>query len=249
MLQNIIFIISSLVLLISIYIIYKYVLKKTPVHPELLKGAFPLNFRDILQRRVRYYEQLGSAQKEEFEKRILKFLAEKKITGIDTEMSEEDNLLVAASAIIPMFAFPYYNYPGVSEILLYPNSFDKEFQTNKKIHGRNILGMVGNGFMNGNVLLSKPDLEAAFDGTRHKSNVGIHEFIHLIDKADGAVDGVPEILFKHSFVLPWLNEVKKEINKLVFVGLDLAYCVNRTIKTVNNRKYEICIISDAVLST
>lgn len=43
--------------------------------------------------------------------------------------------------------------------------------------------------------------------------------------------------------------IKKEINKLVFVGLDLAYCVNITIKTVNNRKYEICIISDAVLST
>lgn len=113
-----------------------------------------------------------------------------------------------------MFAFPYYNYPGVNEILLYPNSFDKEFQTNNEVKGRNILGMVGNGFLNGKVLLSKPDLEAAFDGVRHKSNVGIHEFIHLIDKADGALDGVPEILFEHSFALPWVKEVKKEINNI-----------------------------------
>ena len=42
--------------------------------------------------------------------------------------------------------------------------------------------------------------------------------------------------------------IKKEINKLVFVGLDLAYCVNRTIEAANNRNYNICIINDAVLS-
>lgn len=183
-------------------------------YPELLKKSFPLKFREILGKKVRYYTKLSLSQKEEFEKRVLKFLAEKRITGVDTEVSDTDRLLVAASAIIPMFAFPYYSYRGVNEILLYPNSFDKEFQTNNAVQRRNILGMVGNGFMNGNVLLSKPDLEAAFDGTKHKSNVGIHEFIHLIDKADGAMDGVPEILFEHSFALPWISELKKEIKNI-----------------------------------
>jgi len=214
MIQNIIYFISAIVVLSGIYIIYKYLIKKTLVHPELLLKPFPAKFREILERRVSYYNKLTTLQKKEFETRILKFLAEKKITGVDTELSDEDSLLVAVSAIIPMFGFPYYNYPGVNEILLYPNSFDKEFQTNNEVRGRNILGMVGNGYMNGNVLLSKPDLEAAFDGNRHKSNVGIHEFIHLIDKADGAADGVPEVLFEHSYALPWIKVVKKEINKI-----------------------------------
>jgi MtfA peptidase len=207
-------IVSIIVLIASIYIIYKYIRKRPLSHPEILHKPFPAKFRRILEKRVRYYNKLTANQKKEFETRLLKFLAEKQITGVDTELSDVDSLLVAVSAVIPMFAFPYYNYPGVNEILLYPNSFDKEFQTNNQVKGRNILGMVGNGFLNGKVLLSKPDLEAAFDGVRHKSNVGIHEFIHLIDKADGALDGVPEILFEHSFALPWVKEVKKEINNI-----------------------------------
>ena len=35
---------------------------------------------------------------------------------------------------------------------------------------------------------------------------------------------------------------------MVFVGLDLAYCVNCTIEAANNRNYDICLINDAVLS-
>ena len=114
-----------------------------------------------------------------------------------------------------MFSFPEYNYPNVREVLLYPNSFDDKFRTGEDTTDqRDILGMIGDGYMNGVVILSKPDLEAAFNGTRHRNNVGIHEFVHLIDKADGAVDGVPEILFQHSYSLPWISEIKKEMHRI-----------------------------------
>jgi len=42
--------------------------------------------------------------------------------------------------------------------------------------------------------------------------------------------------------------IKNDINKLVFAGIDLAECVNSTILAAANRKYRICVISDAVLS-
>ena len=42
--------------------------------------------------------------------------------------------------------------------------------------------------------------------------------------------------------------IKNEINNLVFTGLDLAHCVNSTIVAAENRKYNICLISDAVLA-
>lgn len=205
---------SAIFTLIAAFIIYKYVARKPEGQLTKDSKALPAGYRDILKKRVSYYNHITDERKQEFEKRILKFLTEKKVTGVDTDVSDADLVLVAASAIIPMFAFPYYRYPGVREILLYPNSFDKQFNTNEKADGRDILGMVGDGFLKGHVLLSKPDLEAAFDGTRHKNNVGIHEFIHLIDKADGATDGIPEILFKHSFSFSWLREIKKEIDKI-----------------------------------
>jgi hypothetical protein len=123
--------------------------------------------------------------------------------------------MVASSAIIPTFAFPDYNYPNVNEILIYPNSFDEHFQTKRYDgHAQFISGMVGNRFLNGTVILSKPDLIMGFDGQPNKSNVGIHEFVHLLDKEDGAVDGIPEALINQPFVGPWLHEIKEEMKRI-----------------------------------
>ncbi|HCQ29871.1 MAG TPA: peptidase [Flavobacteriales bacterium] len=196
-----------------LYYVYTHFVKKQYAHPELLNTPFPEKYREILEKYVPYYQKLPD-DKKKFEKRVLQFLAEKKITGIDTEVTDKDKVLVAASAVIPAFAFDDFNYPNVDEILLYPNSFDQSFQTHNEVESRNILGMVGEGFLNGKVILSKPDLEKSFDGSRHKTNVGIHEFVHLIDKADGATDGVPELLFEHSYAFPWLREMKREMEKI-----------------------------------
>ena len=214
MTQQVFFIIAVIIALIAVYIIYKFVWKQDNVDKEILKEPFPDNWKKILHDRVLYYRNLPDERKKEFEDRVKRFLAEKSIKGVDTEINDSDKLLVAASAVIPVFNFPYFRYPNVREVLLYPRSFDKKFQTDDQAGQRDILGMVGDGFMNGIVVLSKPDLESAFDGMRHRKNVGIHEFGHLIDKADGAVDGVPEKLFEHSYVLPWLKEVRREMRKI-----------------------------------
>ena len=85
----------------------------------------------------------------------------------------------------------------------------------------NILGMVGNRFMKGIVIFSKPALLASFDGKANTFNVGIHEFVHLIDGLDGAIDGVPEMLVDNSFALPWLTEVRKEMKKIKHNNSDI----------------------------
>ncbi len=127
----------------------------------------------------------------------------------------EIRIMVSASAIIPMFAFPEYNYPNLREILIYPNSFDEKFQTQRfEGHEEFIIGMVGNSFMNGTMIISKPDLIKAYDRASHASNVGIHEFVHLIDKDDGVTDGIPEILIKHAYVAPWLHLIKDEMSRI-----------------------------------
>lgn len=53
-----------------------------------------------------------------------------------------------------------------------------------------------------------------------------------------------------SFSNPMLDNIliKHDINKLVFTGLDIAHCVNSTIQAAVNRNYDICLISDALLS-
>ena len=189
--------------------------KKKKQLEATLNQAFPAPWRIILEKDVILYAQLNAQDKHLFEKRVQRFIASKNMEGVDTDIDDTIRLMVASSAIIPTSAFPDYNYPNVQTILIYPNSFDEQFQTKRyEGHKEFISGMVGNRSLNGTVILSKPDLIAAFDGLPHKGNVGIHEFVHLLDKEDGEIDGIPEALIDRPFVGPWLIEIKKEMQKI-----------------------------------
>ena len=202
-------------LLIGILLLVKSLKKKKKVLQDKLNEKFPELWRTSLKKNVLFYAQLDAPDADLFEKRIRRFLATKHIEGIETEIDDSIRLMVASSAVIPTFAFPQYNYPYVHSILIYPNSFDEKFQTQRyNGHKEFITGMVDSRVQNGTVILSKPDLVRVFDGLPHKENVGIHEFVHLLDKEDGAIDGIPEVLIKHRFVGPWLHEIKNEIARI-----------------------------------
>lgn len=182
---------------------------------NVLQKDFPTKWKEYLEQHSTYYSDLTEENKEVFHKRILLFLSNKRVIGVDTEVEEEVKLLVAASAIIPTFAFPYFEYPNVKEVLIYPRAFDTNFQTDFQTGEQgHILGMVGNGVLENTVLLSKPDLIAGFNGQYDKQNVGIHEFVHLLDKADGDTDGLPQIFLSNTYTLPWLKALKEETQKM-----------------------------------
>ncbi len=202
-------------LAILVFAIVRYLLVKKKRFTEALERPFPAEWRSFLSDRVAFYGKLEPKDRTVFEQRVQLFLAEKRLQGIDTEIDDPVRLMVASSAIIPVFAFPGYTYPRVNEVLIYPNSFDSTFQTQRyQSHRQYISGMVGDRFMNGTVVLSKADLVRDFDGASHRTNVGVHEFVHLLDKEDGAVDGIPEMLMQHRYVGPWLHEIKQEVERI-----------------------------------
>jgi Mlc titration factor MtfA (ptsG expression regulator) len=74
--------------------------------------------------------------------------------------------------------------------------------------------MVGSGYMNGQMLLSRAALVNGFSKQNGKENTAIHEFVHLLDKADGATDGVPESLISHEYAVPWLKMMHQEMHRI-----------------------------------
>jgi len=86
--------------------------------------------------------------------KVQEFLLNCRITGIDTSIDTTDKLLVASSAVIPIFQFDDWKYSNIHEVLLYPSMFNENFET--KGSDRGILGMVGSGYMEGKMILSKP---------------------------------------------------------------------------------------------
>lgn len=203
-----------IMLLVAIALIYRS-RKQLRLTRKAMQQPFSDAWRSILNRDVKFYVRLDAEDKARFEKRVQRFLATKKITAVkNSEVDDEVRLLVASSAIIPMFAFPEFNYPNVREVLIYPDSFGPDFQIRDKKGKRGaISGMVGNRHLNGAVVLSKPHLIRGFKDNTWK-NVGIHEFLHKIDMTDGATDGLPEILMEHSYAAPWLKVAKEEMDKI-----------------------------------
>ncbi len=200
----------TILLLITIILFIIYKNRKVWKKPD---SEFPIKWKTILQKWVPFYTKLNNEEKELFEYKIQEFLLNCTITGIDTDVDETDKLLIAASAVIPIFAFPEWKYKNLDEILLYPRSFNSEYDITGK--NRNILGMVGTGYMERKMILSKQALRKGFKNETDKRNTAIHEFIHLIDKMDGTVDGIPHVLLEKQYVIPWVDMIEQKIETIV----------------------------------
>jgi Mlc titration factor MtfA (ptsG expression regulator) len=157
----------------------------------------------ILENNIAFYRGLNKEEKIRFEDDLRFFLGYIRITGVNTPVENLDRIFVAASAVIPVFAFPGWKYYNLREVLLYGDAINSDFQTEGA--ERNILGMVGSGYMEGKMLLSKFALEEGFKNESDKSNTAIHEFAHLLDKADGDTDGIPKQLLPRQYVIPWMD--------------------------------------------
>ncbi len=208
--NNLITLITILIFMISII----YLIKKLNSKNKWKKPikSFPANWRLILIENVSFYNNLEPNNKQRFEYKVHEFLLNCKITGIETEVFEDDRVLIAASAIIPIFAFSEWKYFNLQEVLLYPGLFNEQFSTSGE--DRIIAGMVGTGYMEGKMILSRNALYYGFKNESDKKNTAIHEFVHLIDKADGNTDGIPALLLEKQYTIPWIDLIHKKIDEI-----------------------------------
>jgi Mlc titration factor MtfA (ptsG expression regulator) len=193
-------------------IAFSFCRRQTVRRLALVEEPFPIELESALNRHVEFFRALNDDGKERFRKMVKVFLDETPITGIRTDVDHTTRALVAASAVIPVFGFDDWEYSGLGEVLIYPNAFAEDYSTsgdNDNV-ARRTLGMVGVGHLSGVMILSKPDLIAGFDNPQDKRNVGIHEFAHLVDKADGSVDGLPAGACI-STAGPWIQWIGEEL--------------------------------------
>jgi Mlc titration factor MtfA (ptsG expression regulator) len=199
--------ILAAVLLIALFIIFSKG-KRTKKNPVTIGDAE----RQLLLTHVLYYEKLETEDRKKFEQQLESFLSDVRIEGVGITLDSVDRLLIACSAVIPIFGFGYWKYQNLSSVLLYPDTFNKDFEFEGG--DRNIMGMVGTGYMNGQMILSRSALRQGFSVNNDKENTAIHEFVHLLDKSDGATDGIPENLMPHQYIIPWVKMIHQEISKI-----------------------------------
>ena len=191
------------------FLVYAGLRRTTQRRLKRMGEPFPESWQAILVSDVVFYRSLTPEQQLRFQNLVKIFLDEARITGVRTDVDERTRVLVAASAIIPVFGFDDWEYSGLGEVLIYPNAFGEGFRSDDGAK-KNILGMVGAGHLSGVMILSKSDLISGFANPEDKRNVGIHEFAHLVDKADGSIDGIPAGI-SASVVQPWIGWIGDEL--------------------------------------
>ena len=189
----------------------------------------PENYRELLTHYVKFYRHLDDEGKEKFEKRVDHFLSAVKITGVNAIAEDIDKLLIGAGAIIPVYGIPDWQYINLHEVLLYPGAFNHDFDQGGS--DRNIAGMVGTGALQNVMIITKWQLRQGFINGNDAHNTAIHEFAHLIDKMDGTMDGVPEIILERKYVQQWKQLMEATITQMKIYGSDIdMYGATNTIE-------------------
>ena len=131
-----------------------------------------------------HYRRLPGRLQTVFEGDIQRFIAQQRITGVETTVDDPLRLLVAASAATLSAGWPGYKWSEVSEVLLYPDNFDRDYVVGRR-------ELAGLAHVWGTVILSVPSLRQGFAYYDEPHHVGVHEFAHLLTFDRGQQIRVP----------------------------------------------------------
>ncbi len=199
--------------IIVLFIFLNFKTEKNNTNKVVVKDI-PKHWNELLLKNVLFYKKLNTEDQLHFKKRIQYFLSYVNIKSVDFELEELDILLVASSAVIPVFGFDQWKYPNIKTVIIYPDYFNQSLEFNKEAKNRNIGGMVGNGYFENKMILSRRALHHGFSNKTDKGNTGVHEFVHLLDKLDGKIDGIPKALLDNKNLMLWLDLVYEKMEAI-----------------------------------
>ena len=171
-----------------------------------LATPFPGPWREWLLENYDHYHRLPDTLRPRFEDDLRLFLSEARITGVGVDVTEELRLTVASSAVTLSLGWPDYEWDQLTEVLLYPDDFDRDY-------GFERAELAGEAHPWGTIILSVPALLESLEDPDEPFHVGIHEFTHLLDMDAASFDGVPAGLGTEGSA-SWVSLVESEMERL-----------------------------------
>ncbi len=197
---------AGVLLCVVLLLVFRKRRARTPLYAPRIS---PARAHALLLKHVRFYAALSREEQAGFRVRAKGFLEAVRITpAVGVQLTTLDRMYVACAAIIPVFRFPGWTYRNLNEVVIYPGNFSKDFKGGPE--DQTVMGMVGDGAMHRTMVLNIDALRTGFE-QQGRGNTAIHEFVHLLDKSDGAVDGIPEVLLTEDLTAQWLDVMHREI--------------------------------------
>jgi MtfA peptidase len=211
----------SLLLLIPITVFLNGHLKEIKRN-RMIASPFPPEWQDILTTKVLFYHNLNEAGKQKFRNKIMIFMKEVKISGVGIEIDDHLRLLVASSAIIPVFPFDDWEYVNLKKVLI-NNSMEEIYQISDHKRKDNFLKRISFVRNKHHLLLSKQTLEKEFEKMLGQRSKEVKELAHLTDEYDKDINEVTSILMPPDLIKPWIHLMYKEIEKIKNRNSDINF--------------------------
>lgn len=198
-------------------------LLKRLLHKEAISKPFPEHWRKMLRKRFPLFERLPGELREELERHIQVFLAEKHFEGCGgLTVTEEMKVSIAAQACLLLLGRETDCYPGLKSILLYPGAyFAKTVEHSRSgIVTEGHSQRLGESWDAGVVVLAWDSVVGGAMNINDGQNVVLHEFAHQLDQQDGLADGTPRLSSEGSLrdrrnrYLAWTSVLSCEFEEL-----------------------------------
>jgi hypothetical protein len=178
--------------------------RRTQRRRAVLASPFAPAWRALLEGRYDHFLRLPESLKTPFEDDTRVFLAEKRITGVEVEVTDELRVLVAASAVTLSLGWPEYEWDQLTEVLLYPQDFGRDYSFEEA-------ELSGQAHPWGTVIISVPALIESFADPDDGFHVGLHEFAHLLGLEQARFSGMPAGVGSGA---EWFDLVEREMDRL-----------------------------------
>ena len=183
---------------------------------QIRARPFPAAWRRILQKRVPYMRAMPADLQLQLKQHMQVFLAEKAFIGCaGLTVTDEMRVTIAAQACLLILNRPAHYYPGLRQILVYPDSFVVQRAHTDAVgvahQGHQVLS--GESWSEGQVILSWRDTLAGAAVPDDGQNVAIHEFAHQLDQETGTANGAP-MLARRAHYARWSQVLQGEFDAL-----------------------------------
>lgn len=183
---------------------------------KLLSTPFPERWEPILQSHCRHFARLGRDDQQRLRNDLRILVAEKHWEGCNgLAITEEIQVTIAAHAALMGLGFPATPFDRLASILVYPDTFVAKRTT--QIPGGGFLESdeprLGEAWYQGPVILVWREIREQCVEFPDGRNVVIHEFAHMLDMGDHAVDGIPQLDSAEQYQT-WMEVTNAEFERL-----------------------------------
>jgi len=183
---------------------------------RLMANPIPVEWEDVIRRRVHYFAFLPPDKKDELRGLVQVFLDEKGFEGCGgLQITDEVRVTIAAYACILLLGGQSDLFPKLRTVLVYPHSYLAP-QYSRRPDGtvsEGLQGRSGESWSFGNIVLSWQDV-LEDSSSRVERNVVFHEFAHQLDFESGSAQGAP-ILPRGAKYADWARVLGSEYESLI----------------------------------